>query len=346
MRLLRNRASAPASRRHRRGEGATQAASWPRMAPRVLLAVAAVLAAASAITRPAAAAAAAAAAAGAMAPDPEALRRDLLRRLNEERATAGAPPLVLSPALNRAVQQHVEEIVASGSLRAERRPEQSMEQRLRAAGYDAHQWTENLMSGPSTPAQLVAAWRDDDTDGTFRRLLEPAYSDLGIGVGRLEGVPVYAILFAVPQSAAFARETAGLRDLERVRAETLTRINAERRRHGRAPLTLDPRLNLAAQRHAEDMLARSYFAHRSPEGKTVRDRARAAGFEWSAIGENLAEGQQSVKEVVEAWMRSAEHRENILDRRYTQTGVGLALGRDPKTGEYRILWVQTFGLPR
>jgi uncharacterized protein YkwD len=279
-------------------------------------------------------------------PDPDVLRRELLHRLNDERAAAGAPPLRLSAALDRAAQGHVDDVVARGSLRGEHRPEQAMEQRLREAGYDAHQWAENMMSGPANAAQLVAAWRRDDSDGTFRRLLEPAYVDLGIGLGRLDGAPLYSILFAVPESAAFARETAALRDRERVRAELATWIDAERRRAGRRPLALDPRLDVAAQRHADDMLARSYFAHRDPDGGTVRERARAAGFDWSAIGENIAEGQQSVKEVVESWMRSAGHRENILDRRYTRTGVGLALGRDPKTGEYRILWVQTFGLQR
>jgi uncharacterized protein YkwD len=284
--------------------------------------------------------------AGSSAVDPEAFRRELLRRLNDERAVAGAPPLRLSPALDRAAQRHVDDVVARGSLRGERRPEQAMEQRLRETRYDAHQWAENLMSGPASPAELVAAWRRDDGDGTFRRLLEPTYTDLGIGIGRLDGAPLYSILFAVPESAAFARETAALRDRERVRAELVTRVDDERRRAGRQPLTVDSRLEAAAQRHADDMLARSYFAHRDPDGKTVRERAREAGFDWSAIGENIAEGQQSVKEVVESWMRSAGHRENILDRRYTRTGVGLALGRDPKTGEYRILWVQTFGLQR
>ena len=284
--------------------------------------------------------------AAAAMPDVEKLRRDLLRRLNDLRATTGTPPLRLSPALDRAAQQHVDELAASGSLRREHRPEQAMDERLREAGYDAHQWAENVMSGPVDAAELVSAWRADDTDGTFRRVLDPVYSDLGIGVGRLGGAPLYSILFASPQSEAFARETADLRDLGRVRGELLARIDAERRRDRRQPLSLNAQLDQAAQRHAEDMLARSYFAHRSPDGKTVRERSRAAGYQWAAIGENLAEGQQSVDEVVEAWMRSRGHRENVLDRRYTETGFGLALGRDPKKGEYRILWVETFGLPR
>lgn len=286
--------------------------------------------------------------AGRATADVEGFRRELLRRLDDERAAAGAPPLRLSPALDRAAQRHVDEVVARGSLRGEHRPEQAMDQRLREAGYDAHQWAENVMSGPASPAELVAAWRRDDVDGTFRRLLEPTYTDLGIGIGRLrrDGAPLYSILFAVPESAAFARETAALRDRERVRAELVTRVDDERRRAGRLPLAVDSRLDAAAQRHADDMLGRSYFAHRDPDGRTIRERAREAGFDWSAVGENIAEGQQSVKEVVESWMRSAGHRETILDRRYTRTGIGLALGRDPKTGEYRILWVQTFGLQR
>ncbi len=134
-----------------------------------------------------------------------ALRRELLRLLNAERAAAGAPPLRRSPALDRAAQQHADEIAARGSLRGERASEQAMERRLRAAGYDAHQWAENLMSGPASAEKMVAAWRGDDRDGTFRRLLEPVYTDLGVGLARLGGAPLYAILFALPQAEAFAR---------------------------------------------------------------------------------------------------------------------------------------------
>jgi uncharacterized protein YkwD len=277
---------------------------------------------------------------------PEAVRLELLHRLNEQRAAAGAPPLRPSAALDRAAQQHVAELAARGSLRGEHRPQDAMEQRLVAAGYDAHEWVENILAGPAGAAELIAAWRDDDSDHTWSRLLDPEYSDLGIGVGDLDGQPLYSILFAQSQEESFARHTAPLRDLPRMRAELLAGINAERHKAGRRPLAENARLDAAAQRHADDMLARSFFAHRNPDGTTVRERSRAAGYYWQAIGENLAEGQDTVAEAILEWMRSAGHRENILNRDYAETGIGLALGRDRETGVYRILWVQTFGLAR
>jgi uncharacterized protein YkwD len=277
---------------------------------------------------------------------PETQRQELLRRLNDYRAAAGAPPLRPSAALDRAAQQHVQEIAARGSLRGEHRPQDAMEQRLLNAGYDAHEWVENLLAGPAGPAELIAAWRDDDSDHTWSRLLDPAYTELGIGIGDLDGQPLYSILFAQSQDESFTLQTAALRDLPRVRAELLAGINAERRKAGRQPLSENTRLDVAAQRHAEDMQARSYFAHRSPNGTTVRERARTAGYDWQAIGENLAEGQDSVAEAILEWMRSTGHRENILNRSFNETGIGLTLGRDRTTGVYRILWVQTFGLAR
>jgi len=121
----------------------------------------------------------------------------------------------------------------------------------------------------------------------------------------------------------------------------LARVNAERRKAGVPALKSNPKLDAAAQRHAGDMLARAYFAHESPEGKTVRERARAAGYDWRAIGENIAEGQLSVAEVMETWMNSPGHRRNILDKGFKELGVGLALGR---SGDgYQVEWVQAFG---
>jgi uncharacterized protein YkwD len=123
----------------------------------------------------------------------------------------------------------------------------------------------------------------------------------------------------------------------------LSEVNAERAKAHVRPLRPDPRLDSAAQQHAQDMLARGYFAHASPEGRTIRQRAEAAGYRWHAVGENIAEGQLSVDQVVQAWMTSPEHRRNILDRDFLHMGLGLALGETPQG--FRVEWVQTFGHP-
>ena len=58
----------------------------------------------------------------------------------------------------------------------------------------------------------------------------------------------------------------------------------------------------------------------------MRERSRADGYDWRAIGENIAEGQFSVAEVMDTWMHSPGHRRNILDPGFKELGVGLALG--------------------
>jgi len=118
-------------------------------------------------------------------------------------------------------------------------------------------------------------------------------------------------------------------------------VNRERRRAGCDDVTVDRRLIAAADRHAADMARRGYFAHESPSGDRAGERVRAAGYEWSRFGENLARGQDSVPEVVEGWMNSPEHRENILDCRLHQVGVGLAFSADRTP-----YWVQNFATPQ
>ena len=270
-------------------------------------------------------------------------RQEFLRLINAERQRAGAPPLHLSDALTRAAEEHAAEIARRGSPKLQAGSTEEMHERLQRAGYQAHAWTESLASSPGNPATVLRNWRQGDPGG-YRELLSPEVRDLGIGLDRLRGAPLYIFLFAVPQEDYFARGTSGLRDLDRVRAEMLARVNAARREAGVPPLRANSRLDLAAQRHAEDMLARNYFAHQSPEKQTVRDRAKAAGYDWRAIGENIAEGQFSVNEVMDTWLHSPGHRRNILDPAFKELGAGLALGRSGR--EYRVVWAQAFGTKR
>jgi hypothetical protein len=128
---------------------------------------------------------------------------------------------------------------------------------------------------------------------------------------------------------------AGLRPSElrrgRIRELILCMHNEERARHGLPALEYETRLETAAQRHAEDMVARRFFAHETPEGLGPADRALRAGYPTKhySSGENLAWGtglEASPVEIVDGWMHSRGHRENILRNAFTQIGVGVVPG--------------------
>jgi uncharacterized protein YkwD len=123
--------------------------------------------------------------------------------------------------------------------------------------------------------------------------------------------------------------------------QILALVNENRRRGGCGRLTLDGRLIAAAYRHAADMARRGYFAHQSPNGDGAGDRVDGAGYRWKRYGENIARGPESPYEVVDGWMHSPDHRENIMDCDLDQMGIGLAF--DPERQPY---WVQDFATPK
>ncbi|MET9802473.1 sigma-70 family RNA polymerase sigma factor [Streptomyces sp. NPDC006368] len=117
-------------------------------------------------------------------------------------------------------------------------------------------------------------------------------------------------------------------------------VNARRAEAGCAPLRVDPRLSSAARRHAQDMAARGYFDHRSPEGQQADARMSAAGYDWSAWAENLHRGPRDPAAVVEGWMDGSLHQENMLACQYRDTGVAAVPGPDG-----RMVWVQNLARP-
>jgi len=274
---------------------------------------------------------------------PEALRQALLARVNQERSAAGVRPLALDPALDRVAQARAEEIGRHGELPRE---EESFllisqrERRLREAGYIPHGWTESVTATVGEVEAVVRYWKAGDS---FRAAMAADYRDFGVGVATLRGVPLYVFLFAWPERDFFARQIAGLADLPAVRSEMLARVNAARRAAGQAPLSADPHLDAAAQEHAQDMLARTYYDHNTPEGRTPRERVEATGYLAHKVGENIAEGEFSVEEAMSGWLGSSGHRKNLLDAGFTHLGVGLAIGRFED--RLRLLWVQEFAAP-
>jgi uncharacterized protein YkwD len=118
-----------------------------------------------------------------------------------------------------------------------------------------------------------------------------------------------------------------------MRRATLCLLNRERRHYGLRPLHQNRRLAAAARYHTADMLRRRYFAHGSPSGDTVTSRIRRAAYmapgrQWT-VGENLAWGrgtQATPASIMAGWMRSPEHRSNILYRPFREIGIEVAIG--------------------
>lgn len=125
-------------------------------------------------------------------------------------------------------------------------------------------------------------------------------------------------------------------------SQLLELTNAERRKAGLPPLRLSPQLGQAAQSHAEDMVRNNYFNHTGANGSQPSDRARAAGYSGSYIGENIAAGKANPADTIRQWMNSPGHRANILRREYTEIGFGYV---NASSTQYRHFWVQVFGTP-
>ncbi|RYF42747.1 MAG: hypothetical protein EOO25_05670 [Comamonadaceae bacterium] len=113
-------------------------------------------------------------------------------------------------------------------------------------------------------------------------------------------------------------------DLE---ARMLEMVNQERSTQGLRPVTADAELVQVARGHSRDMLARGYFSHVTPDGKSMSDRMRAAGVRSQTAGENLALAQ-TLPAAHQGLMNSPGHRANILRPQFTRLGIGvLDVGR-------------------
>lgn len=102
----------------------------------------------------------------------------------------------------------------------------------------------------------------------------------------------------------------------------LSGTNQQRANYGKAGLTLNSKLNTAAQNKANDMAAKDYWSHNSPSGQTPWSFITAAGYQYQTAGENLAYGFDTAADTITGWMNSPEHKANILNSTYTNVGFG------------------------
>jgi uncharacterized protein YkwD len=268
--------------------------------------------------------------------------RALQLRVNLERFDTGLRPLVADPVLCEIAGRRAVEVAASGSTDADLQHLNRTRREVYRLGYVPHSWTESsLILNPGDPP--LSIWKELKPEA-YAEAMGGDYEHLGVGLALHEGRPVYSLVFGLSKRTFDWRRVEPLADLASVRIEILERVNLLRSERGRAALEAQPQLDLAALRHARDLLAEGYYAHRSLDGKGVRERARAAGFNRSvAISENIAKGLFSPAEVVRRWMDSPGHRDNILKKRFSQMGSAVAFG-DTEDG-LEVIWVQVLSGP-
>lgn len=131
-----------------------------------------------------------------------------------------------------------------------------------------------------------------------------------------------------------------INDIKAWETEVVRLTNVQRSKAGLPALTQNWELSRVARYKSQDMINKNYFSHQSPTYGSPFNMMETFGIRFSAAGENIAYGQRTPAEVVNAWMNSPGHRANILSPSYTQIGVGLA-----KKSNGTPYWTQMFIKP-
>lgn len=124
-------------------------------------------------------------------------------------------------------------------------------------------------------------------------------------------------------------------NVEKVVQQVLELVNIERSKVGARPLKLANDLQEGAAIRVKELTR--FYSHTRPNGTDCITVLHVTGREW--LGENIAAGQVSPEKVVESWMNSPGHRENILQKEYSELGVGYYFDENTK---YKHYWVQMF----
>lgn len=129
-------------------------------------------------------------------------------------------------------------------------------------------------------------------------------------------------------------------DIKAQENEVIRLVNVERSKRGLQTLTQNWELSRVARMKSQDMANKGYFSHQSPTYGSPFKMMESFGIRFSSAGENIAYGQRTPQEVMNAWMNSPGHRANILSPSYTQIGVGLAKNKNGVS-----YWTQMFIKP-
>lgn len=194
------------------------------------------------------------------------------------------------------------------------------------------------VSGPSSAEAAMQA-----IQGRYCNVLaKPEYTL--IGTSRKGNT--WRVVLARPRLAGSRAELAGagkkilaLANAARAKARSC----GSKRYAAAPPLAWSAALADAARAHSDDMAKNNYFAHEAKDGTRAAERAQQAGYRWKRVGENIAAGQDSAKNVVEGWLSSPGHCANLMHPDFREMGAAYAIN---DKSDLLIYWTQVFGTPR
>jgi uncharacterized protein YkwD len=203
------------------------------------------------------------------------------------------------------------------------------------------------------PARLSASIRvrSVQPDDGFEQTLAQRFCDV-VGDARLAEIGYFEhgaevwLVFASPFTPAESVDPDELdrRVLQLINEARLKGVSCGDERYAATTaLQENTALTDAAQSHAEDMATHNFLGHGGSSGSMPGGRAKAFGYAWTEVGENVAAGQSTAEEVVDTWLASASHCENLMNPGYSQTGIAHAISYNSDKGIY---WVQIFGQPQ
>jgi uncharacterized protein YkwD len=238
-----------------------------------------------------------------------------------------------------------------------------LEDWLRQAGYEAGLAAEKIGSTNVALHTLATSWAAYP-EASENSLFHPEMKDVGLAARprSLQGASgsdetVLVVVVGVERNVLLRRRFTGLDEREEIRLEFVEAVNAARAAVGNRPIFGDARLDRAADRFASQLAREEggvtlegFELPAAPRGKRrsrrppdLVDLAATEGYRARMVQANELRGTVTAEQVVDTWLRSAEHQRHILSEVIRDVGTGFWLGT--LDGELQVLWVQIYARP-